>query len=222
MTDIPPVPERPDAPGWGMPEHQPSPAAPAPEPAVGAPGVAPGPPPGPPPGYWWVGPPPPPPPPGPRGAFSRILRSAVTGWAVAAALALAVAGLSVALVTSGPSPGFARFQRPIGGAPFPGGGPAGGPGRGGFFGGALPANLAVAGTVTGTGSGTFTVLTPAGQTVTVNEQASTTYSSPGAQASASSVVKGARVAVEGTRNGDTVTATRIVVLPDRGFGGLAP
>jgi hypothetical protein len=84
-----------------------------------------------------------------------------------------------------------------------------GPGSGGTFG---PVDFVAAGTVASlTGNG-FTLTTVAGRTVTVNEQTSTTYYQGPLPASSDIVVKGARVAVEGARNGDTVTADRVFVF----------
>jgi hypothetical protein len=57
-----------------------------------------------------------------------------------------------------------------------------------------------------------------GTTVTVNEQSSTTYYSGMTSATASIVVNGARVVVQGARNGNVVTAMRVIVLPSGGFG----
>ncbi|HYA69368.1 MAG TPA: DUF5666 domain-containing protein, partial [Acidimicrobiales bacterium] len=81
----------------------------------------------------------------------------------------------------------------------------------GFFGGAA-GTLAVVGTVASVGTNSFTVTARNGATVTVDEQSSTTYFSGATSASSSAVVKGARVAVQGSRSGNTVTATRVVVL----------
>ena len=133
-------------------------------------------------------------------------------WTVAALLALAVVGLSVALGTR--HGGALRMPAPFGAGPRLPGPAAGGFGAGGFRG-----NLATAGTVTSVGSGTFTVTDRSGQVVTVDEQPSTIYSSGGNSASSSAVVSGARVFVQGIRNGSTVTATRVVVLNGSGFGG---
>jgi hypothetical protein len=176
-----------------------------------------GPPPGqaPPPWYGWAGWPPTGPwasPSGPyRSGFSRVLHSALAAWIVAGVLALAVVGLSVDLATqSTQSPASAHVVTPFGGPGTQFKGP-------GFFGRGL-GNLAVAGTVASVGTGTFTVTATSGQTVTVDEQSSTTYESGGSSASSSVVVKGARVVVQGTRSGNTVTATSVVVLPAGGFG----
>jgi hypothetical protein len=73
--------------------------------------------------------------------------------------------------------------------------------------------MGVAGTVESVGASSFTVAARSGQTVTVDEQSSTTYDNGGTSSSSSVVVKGATVVVLGTRSGNTVTATRVVVLP---------
>lgn len=176
-----------------------------------------GPPPGqaPPPWYGWAGWPPTGPsasPSGPsRRGFSRVLHSALAAWIIAGVLALAVVGLSVDLTTQGPT--SARVVTPFGRPGAPSTGP-------GFFGGGF-GNLAVAGTVASVGTRSFTVTATSGQTVTVDEQSSTTYYSGATSSSSSVVVKGARVAVQGTRSGNTVTATHVVVLPAGGFGAGA-
>ena len=133
-------------------------------------------------------------------------------WIVAGVLALTVAGLSVALASQ--SPTAARILTPSGrSVPNPGrsfGGP-------GFFGGGA-GSLGVVGTVASVANGHFTVTDRAGATVTVDEQSSTTYYRGATSASSSAVVTGARVAVQGSRSGNTVTATRVIVLPAGGFG----
>ena len=220
----------------GMAPEGPAPAGPAPD--AGSPGPVPGyawggwAPPGssgPPSGYPWGGWPAGPPPAQagarPRG-LARLLASAVTAWIVAGALALAVVGLSVALATggSGRDGAPARFG---GGGPEPGArlggpGPLGGAGplRGaGPLGGTFRQS-GVAGTVTSVASGSFTVNDRSGQAVTVREQSSTKYYAGTSSASAGAVVTGARVLVEGSRSGNTVTASRVEVLP-AGFPGFA-
>jgi len=138
------------------------------------------------------------------GFLGRVADSALVAWIVAAVLAVTVIGLSVGLATSGSSSAAREVPpgvRPV--LPF-------GPGS---FGG-NPSNLgAVTGTVASVGTHSFTVTTGTGQTVTVDEQSSTVYRSGSASASASAVTQGAHVLVEGSRNGDTITATRVVVLP---------
>jgi hypothetical protein len=190
---------------------------------VPAPGFVPPPGQGPPPGYVWaVWPGGPPPPAHSRGGLSRILHNATVAWIVAGVLALTVVGLSVALASSNsnaavsPAP-FGRFG-PAAGRPFGGSGNFGNNGGGsGFFGG-NGSGSGVVGTVATVGPNSFTVTGIGGQTVTVDEQSSTTYYTGGATASARSVVVGARVGVQGSRSGNTVTATRVVVLPAGGFG----
>jgi hypothetical protein len=54
--------------------------------------------------------------------------------------------------------------------------------------------------------------------VTVDEQSSTTYFNGTTTATQNVVAKGALVAVQGTRNGNTVTATRVIVLPAGAIG----
>jgi len=149
------------------------------------------------------------------GGFGAVLRSATTAWIVAGVLALAVIGLSVALASSNTA--TVRVATPFGGSGrnFGGLSPrSGGPSTGtltpGFGGGA---GLGVFGTVASVGSGSFTVTDFSGQTVTVDEQSSTVYFNGATSASSSAVVTGARVAVQGSRSGNTVTATRVVVLP---------
>jgi hypothetical protein len=132
-------------------------------------------------------------------------------WIAVGVLALTVVGLSVALasVSSSSTPTSPQFGRA-------------GPGFGGRFGGpgafgGNSANLGVAGTVASVASSSFTVTDRSGQVVTVDEQSSTTYYNGITGASSSAVVKGARVLVQGTRNDNTVTATRVDVLSARGF-----
>jgi hypothetical protein len=149
-------------------------------------------------------------PPG-SGGFGR---SALVAWIVAGVLLLTVVGLSVGLATSG---GPAQVVIPK---------PAQGPGRVAGPGpirpiSPLPSGVAAVGTVTSVSFASFTMTALSGQSVTVDEQSTTTYTSPSGTASASSVVQGVLVAVQGTRSGNTVTATRVIVLGRRGApGGL--
>jgi hypothetical protein len=148
-----------------------------------------------------------------------LWRSAVLAWIVAGILLLAVVGLSVALATSSgpprivvPIPGPGRVARPSPVAPVAPGA------RGG-----LPSirSVAAAGIVTSVSFGSFSMTSLSGATLIVDEPSSTTYTSPSGPASASSVVKGVLVAVQGTRSGTTITASRVIVLGRRGsLGGL--
>jgi hypothetical protein len=212
--------EEPPGPAPDSPGPPPPPAtAEVPAAASYPPGYTPGtpPPPGPtPPAYGWtwgpVGPPgqPSPAPARSGGWFARFVRNALVAWVVAAALAAAVVGLSVSLASSRPA---ARV------APF---GPAGTPlGRGGF---AVPGpggflGSGVVGTVASVSGNSFTVNARSGQTVTVDEQSSTTYYDGATQATSSIVTQGATVAVQGSRKGSTVSATRVIVLPAGGLFG---
>jgi hypothetical protein len=62
----------------------------------------------------------------------------------------------------------------------------------------------------------FTLSTPTGQNVTVNEASSTTYQKGTSSTSASAVTKGQSVLVLGTTNGTTITATQVIVQPTGG------
>jgi hypothetical protein len=59
----------------------------------------------------------------------------------------------------------------------------------------------------------FTVSTPAGQKVTVDEASSTTYEKNSTSTSASAITTGEAVLVLGTTSGTTITATQVVVQP---------
>lgn len=136
--------------------------------------------------------------------IGKFLRSLTVAWVTAGLLALAVVGVSVAWATSSSS--SSSFTTPVGppqsGTPY----------RLGPFSGNT-AGIAVAGTVASVSSGSFTVNAVSGQTVTVDEQSSTQYYSGRTSTSANAVVQGAMVAVQGSRSGNTVTATRVDILP---------
>ena len=174
---------------------------------------------GPPPGYGWTWQPGEPPSP-PRRGLAPWLRRAGTAWFVAGVLALTVIGMAVALASNTTAPAGATAPAAAGpGASIPGGSGAAGSGGGRGFGGfGGPGAPGVVGTVAKLGTGSFTVTDRAGTTVTVDEQSSTTYRSGRAAATASAVTVGARVAVQGTRSGSTVTASAVIVLRAGGFG----
>jgi len=192
-----------ESPGGPTPTSEPDPNPPE----AGGPAMPPGGPPGWPTAGWWS-----PPPPSP---MTRLGRSAVVAWLVAAVLAMTVVGLAVALALSGdstPTRAGVPFPAPRTVPSLPGG--TLGPGQ-------LPGGLAVIGSVASVGIGQFTVNAAAGGTVIVHEQSSTTYYDGRTKASPSSVTTGARVVVQGTRAGNTVTANRIIVLGTGAFGGPA-
>lgn len=136
-----------------------------------------------------------------HGGVVGILRKAMAAWTVAGLLALGVIGLSVALASGSSTPAASRGFAPGSGTSF----------RGGL-------NPGVFGTVASVSNGSFTVTSASGQTVTVDEQLSTTYYNGGTSASSGAVTTGGRVAVHGTLSGSTVTATRVTVLPAGGSG----
>ena len=133
----------------------------------------------------------------------KLTRSIIVGVA-----AIAVAGGSYGIVsaTSGSSPAAASS------------GPAGGPGSGGGGSNARsgPAAGGASGTVGSLSTSKFTMTTPAGQKVTVDEAASTTYQKQASPASASAVTTGEPVLVLGTVNNTTITAMQVIVQPAGG------
>jgi hypothetical protein len=79
-----------------------------------------------------------------------------------------------------------------------------------------PAAGGVVGTVRSVSTSSFTVSTPTGQKVTVEQASSTTYRSGTSSASASAVATGKAVLVLGTTDGTSITATQVVVDPAGG------
>ena len=104
-----------------------------------------------------------------------------------------------------------------------GGGSAGGPGSGGAGSNARsgPASGGAAGTVDSLSTSSFTLLTSAGQKVTVDEASSTTYQNGTSSTSASAITTGEDVLVLGTTSGTTITATQVIVQPAGGGGSAA-
>jgi hypothetical protein len=82
-----------------------------------------------------------------------------------------------------------------------------------------PAAGGSTGTVASVSKSSFTLSTPAGQKVTVNEASSTTYRNGTSSTSATAITKGVSVLVLGTTNGTTITASQVMVQPK---GGSAP
>jgi hypothetical protein len=101
--------------------------------------------------------------------------------------------------------------------------PSTGPGSGGGGSNARsgPAAGGSSGTVGTASTSSFTFTTPAGQQVTVNETAATTYQTGTSPTSASAVTTGEPVLVLGTTNGTTITATQVIVQPPGGVGTAA-
>jgi hypothetical protein len=84
-----------------------------------------------------------------------------------------------------------------------------------------PAAGGSVGTVDSAPTSSFTLLTAAGQKVTIKEAPATTYSKASKPSSASAIKRGESVLVLGTTDGATITASQIIVQPTSG-GGTAP
>jgi hypothetical protein len=69
------------------------------------------------------------------------------------------------------------------------------------------------GTVSGVSSSRFTLSTPTGEKVTVEESSSTVYDDGTRKSAASAVTKGRTVLVLGKVNGTTITASQVIVQP---------
>ena len=141
-------------------------------------------------------------------------RKLISSIAVGGAAIVAAGSYGIATATS--SSGSAAATRPAAAS----GGFAGGHGPGGAGSNARsgPAAGGTAGTVASVSTARFTVLTSAGQKVTVDQAAATTYQKGTGPASASAVTTGEPVLVLGTTNGTTITATQVIVQPPSGGG----
>ncbi|HWB22083.1 MAG TPA: hypothetical protein VG652_04285 [Gaiellaceae bacterium] len=84
-----------------------------------------------------------------------------------------------------------------------------------------PAAGGSAGTVDSTPASGFTLLTAAGQKVTVKEASATTYRKGTKSSTASAVKKGASVLVLGTTDGTTITASQVILQAASGSGSAA-
>jgi membrane-bound inhibitor of C-type lysozyme len=87
------------------------------------------------------------------------------------------------------------------------------PGSGGSNARSGPAAGGSIGKVSSVSAPGFTLLTPAGEKVTVKETSSTKYEKGTKSVSASAVTKGRTALVLGTTDGTTITATQIIVQP---------
>lgn len=135
---------------------------------------------------------------------------------VAGAVILAVA---LSACTAGQSsPGISTSGiAPSGGAPGASG-PAGGGASNARSG---PAAGGTAGTVDSVATPSFTLSTATGQSVTVNEESSTTYLTGTSDTTASAVTAGQMVLVLGTTSGTTITATQVILQPTGDYGSAA-
>jgi len=143
----------------------------------------------------------------------RKLLSRKSTWLVAAVLACVVAGVSIGVAeTSGSSSSTTTAAAATATA-----------GQGGPFSGASagsgsnarsgPEPGGSSGTVTSVSGTTFTLTTPVGEKVTVNESSSTTYLDGSASSTASAITTGSGVLVLGTVNSTTIAATQVTIEP---------
>jgi len=150
-----------------------------------------------------------------RPRVRRLLSNKKSGRIEAAALMCAVIGLTAGCATSPSAP--ATSPSATTGNIASGSRAAGGGGSNARSG---PAAGGSSGTVDSVSTSSFTMTTPAGQQVTVNEASSTTYQKGTSSTSASAVKTGEPVLVLGTASGTTITATQVIVQPP-GSGGSA-
>ena len=134
---------------------------------------------------------------------------------VAGAAAIVVAGGSYGIVSAASSSGSATASS---GSATAGSGFAGhlGSGGGGSNARSGPAAGGAVGTVSSVSASGFTMLTSAGQKVTVDEASATTYLNGTSPASVGAVSTGKPVLVLGTTSGTTITATQVIVQPTGG------
>jgi len=85
-----------------------------------------------------------------------------------------------------------------------------------------PAAGGSSGTVENVSKSSFTVLTSAGQKVTVKKASSTKYRKGPSTSSAGVIKKGVSVLVLGTTSGTTITASKVFVQPTNGGGSISP
>jgi hypothetical protein len=147
----------------------------------------------------------------PRPWTRRLLPSKRSRWIAAVAVVIAAIGLSVVLAISPSS----TSATPV---------PAAG-GRGAAGGGANarsgPAEGGATGAVDSVSTSSFTMVTAAGQKVTVNEASATTYQNATGSIAASAITNGDNVLVLGSTTGTTITAGQVIVQPDDGGGSAA-
>jgi hypothetical protein len=85
-----------------------------------------------------------------------------------------------------------------------------------------PAAGGSSGTVESVSKSSFTVLTSAGQKVTVKKASSTKYREGTSTSAAGVIKKGVSVLVLGTTSGTTITASKVVIQPTNGGGSISP
>jgi membrane-bound inhibitor of C-type lysozyme len=143
--------------------------------------------------------------------FSRKLTRPIAIGATAIAIAGGAYGIvsatasnssSTATTTTSPAPPSGR-PAPVGRGSNARSGPAAG---------------GTSGTVGSVSTSGFTVMTAAGQKVTVNKASTTTYRKGTGSIPASAIKKGERVLVLGIVNGTTITASQVIAQPTSGSG----
>jgi hypothetical protein len=146
---------------------------------------------------------------------SRKLTGSIAAGVVIIAVAIGAYAIAHSS-SSGSTSGAASSSSPSGAASSaPGSGGGGSNARSG------PAAGGSSGTVDSVSTSSFTLTTPAGQKVTVNEASSTTYQNGTSTSSANVIATGEPVLVLGTANGTTITATHVTVRPSSGVGTAA-
>ena len=143
------------------------------------------------------------------GRFTRLIAIGAT--------AIAIAGGIYGIVTATASNGSRTTTAATSAAPAAGRSALGGGGSNARSG---PAAGGTSGTVNSVSKSSFTLSTPAGQSVTVSKTSSTTYRKGTSSTSASAIKKGASVLVLGIVNGTTISASQVIVQPT-GAGGAA-
>jgi hypothetical protein len=131
-------------------------------------------------------------------------RTLISSIAVGGAAIVAAGSYGIVIATSSSGSAAPSIRPAAVSAGFAGGLGPGGAGSNARSG---PAAGGAAGTVGSVSTARFTVLTSAGQKVTVDEAAATTYRKGTGPASASAIATGKPVLVLGTTDGTTITAT---------------
>jgi hypothetical protein len=146
--------------------------------------------------------------------FSRKVTRSIAIGAVAAVLGAGTYGIVSATANTGSGTPTASPPGAISAQRIPRGGESNARSR--------PAAGGSSGTVESVSNTSFTVLTGAGQTVTVKKAPSTTYRKGRSSSSATAVRRGVSVLVLGTARGTTITASKVVVQPAGGTGSRTP
>src|SRR5690242_16392013 len=155
----------------------------------------------------------------PMTGAQRVVSRNLTKSIAAGVAAIAIAGGSYGIVSATSSGSSAAASSGTAGSgTASSGGFAGGPGSGGGGSNARsgPAAGGASGTVASVSASKFTMMTSAGQKVTVDKASSTTYQKGMSPASASAITTGAPVLVLGTTSGTTITAGQVIVQPAGG------